>query len=185
MPTPRPFRLRVLDAISDALKAVTPGNGYQNDLSDFERESDGEEVTVARVYRGRDQFGFNDPRPMVSILEHPRALDQLHGTQSAPNRAGDWELLIQGFVQDDPDHPTDPAHILAAEVTKRLVEEKVRVGNNHDTNILGLGSRKPCVTALEVGPAVCRPADEGISDVAYFFMTVRLSLAEDLENPFA
>lgn len=183
-----PFRLRVLKALTACLKEITPANGYVSDLGDFQAEENGETFTKSRVYRGRDMFGFNDPRPMVSILEHPRALDQLLGTDDDTSSSGDFELLIQGFAVDDKDNPTDPAHLLAAEVVARLVKEKKRrVGPNRDSdpNILGFGYSQPCVTGIAVGKPVVRPPDGEVSDVAHFFLTLTLTLVEDQEDPFA
>ena len=186
MPHDDPFRLRVKKAICAALKTITPANGYKSDLSDFEAE-DG--VTVSRVYRGRDEFGFNDPRPMVSVLEHPRALDPLLTTDGAPASVGQWELLIQGFVQDDPLNPTDPADTLAADVIVCLVEQGRRKlpASNMPDNILGMGNVMPCIkpgNGLRVGKPVVRPPDGEISDVAMFYLTLTLDLVEDTTKPF-
>jgi hypothetical protein len=89
-------------------------------------------------------------------------------------------LLIQGFVKDDMDNPTDPAYVLCAEVTAAIVKAK-----KDKRDILGLGNRMPCVTDLAIGQPVVRPADGDVSDVAYFFLPVVLTVVEDLENPFA
>ena len=174
-----PFRLRVLKAVSAKLKTITVAGGYQHDLADF-TDSAGR-TGQERVFRGRPDFGFSDPRPMISILEHPGAIDQLLGTAASTSAKGDWALLIQGFVEDDPIHPTDPAHLLAADVVKCLATEK-RV--NHE-NLFGFAYRKPCVLDIKIGSPIVRPWDEGISEVAYFFLAVTLTLSEDQENPFA
>jgi hypothetical protein len=157
------FRLRVLKAITTAIRQVTPANGYQNDLS-------------ASVFRGRTLFGENDPLPMVSILEAPLQPDQLPVPTSSGANFGDWELLIQGFVVDDHENPTDPAHELLAEVKKALAVEMGR-----RDNILGLG---PKVDKIMLGTGTCRPADE-VSARAYFWMPLVVKLMEDLDDPFA
>lgn len=183
-----PFRLRVLKALTECLKEITPANGYRTDLADFEATENGDTFQKSRVYRGRNEFGSNDPRPMISILEHPRALTPIYGTDDDTATHGGFELLIQGFADDDKDNPTDPAHILAAEVVKRLVQEKARrSGPNRDSdpNILGLGFTMPCVTAIDVGTPIVRPADGEVSDVAHFFLSLTLTLVEDQEDPFA
>lgn len=177
MPDALPFRLRVLRAMTATLKTVTPANGFVANLSDFEEDG----ATRSRVYRGLDEFGPSDPRPLVNILEHPRALEQTQATGGGTSRTGDWDLLIQGFVQDDHENPTDPAHMLVADVIAALAREK-RV---NEGNLFGEGDRKPCVTDIKIGAQVVRPADGDISDVAFFFLTVTLVLVEDLENPFA
>ena len=178
-----PFRLRVLKALTASLKEITPANGYQSDLSDF-TAADG--LPSERVIRGRDSFGNSDDLPFLSILEDFRPEDQKQGETSGPSGpqgvpgAGEWRLLIQGFVSDDPHHPTDPAYVLAADVIKALVLLK-----RERYNILGLGSVMPCVTKLNFKQPVVRPADGEVSSTSFFFITLTLGLAENLENPFA
>lgn len=163
---PRPFRLRVLDALTDVLKTITPGNGYVHDLSQA-------------VFRGRSIYGENDPLPMVSILETPIDIEQIISPEFSVDSTGDWDLLIQGFVEDDPENPTDPAHFLMADVKKALIRERKR-RNNGDINILNMGG---LVDKLNVGAGSVRPSDE-ISSVAYFWVRITLRLVEDLENPY-
>lgn len=170
-----PFRLAVLQAITARLKTITPDNDYVSNLADAVVD----DVTLPRVCRGRDTFGFNDPLPLVSIREHPKALQQIHGTTTSSSRTGDWELLFQGFVTDDPENPTDPAHYLACDVVKALMVEKAR-----EDDILGFGGRKPCVTDIKIGAYAALPADGEVSDVAFFIMPVTLVLVEDLSAPF-
>ena len=172
-----PFRLRVMKAISNQIKTVTPANGFVNDLSDY---TDDAGRPALRVFRGRDMFSPVDKLPFVSVLEDFRPQEQMHAPNGGTERAGPWRLLIQGFVDDDMDNPLDPAYLLCAEVIKALVAAKL-----DRRNLLGLGSRMPCVTALEIGSPVARPADGQTSDVAFFFLPVTLTIVEDLENPFA
>lgn len=172
--TTKPFRLRVQIAICEALKTITPANGYQSDFSDFEDDAG---RVQERVFRGRDLYGDNDPIPMISVIEDPRPLEQL---EDIGVRAGDYRLLVQGFVDDDKDHPTDAGHYVAAEIVKRLTEEK------RDTfNILGFGGKQPCVLKMTFGSPVVRPPDNVISDVAFCFIPLTLKLAENIEQPFA
>lgn len=171
-----PFRLRVLKALCGVIEGVTPANGFSHDLSRYEDEGG---TLRPRVFRGRDLFGTGDPIPMVSILEHPRALEPAQGGGGAPVSTGGWDLLVQGFVQDDPDNPTDPAHVLAAEVISVLAAERAR-----RNDLLGLGFRMPCVTEIEIGSPVVRPADATISTQAFFVLTVTLTLVEDMGRPF-
>lgn len=191
-----PFRLRVLNAITEQIKTVTPARTYvdpetqqtvafTNDLSDYVEQG----ATLARVFRGRQQFGDTDPLPMVSVLENPAALDALLDRDAAEDRSGDkvseWDLLIQGFVKDDPDNPTDPAHILCAEVIAALAEAGEMKTAERAPNILGLGYRMPAVTKLAIGNPVVRPADGVNSSQAFFWVGLRLTLAEDVKRPFA
>lgn len=190
MPAPvDPFRLRVLKALTAALKTITVADGYRHDLADKSDVQHGVTVTEAFVFRGRQQFGDDDPLPMVSVLEHPRALDALLAPGGEQDRIGEWDLLIQGFVKDDPDNPTDPAHRLAADVIVCLAKEGRRRkpsldGGAGEPDILGLGFREPCVTKLAIGSPVVRPADGVNSSQSFFWLTLTLTLAEDPENPF-
>lgn len=159
-----PFRLEALIRLSDAIEKITPANGYEHDLT-------------GKVFRGRAIFGQGDPLPMVSILEVPQAPDQVPPPPAGTTYKGPWELVIQGFVEDDRENPTDPAHKLLAEVKKRLVEEKEKA---KDMEVLGFKSR---VTGIEIGPGVVRPPDE-VSDKAYFWLTITLKVVDDLTDPF-
>lgn len=171
-----PFRLRVQKAITAHLVEVTPANGYSFDLSNY---TDDVGRDRRRVFRGRSLFGENDPLPMVALLEDPRSLDSDNGSDGVSTKS-DYRLCVQGFVEDDKDDPTDPAHHLAAEVISALVKAKA---NRFD--ILGLGSKKPCVKSMEIGQPVVRPADDEVSSVAFFAVFLTLHLVEDLEKPFA
>lgn len=172
-----PFRLRVLKKLTEHLKAITPANGYESDLADF-IAPDG--LNSERVLRGRDSFGESDKLPFISILEDFRPEEQQLGAPGTTGASGEWRLLIQGFVKDDPIHPTDPAYTLAADVTKALA-----LARKDRYNILGLGNKIPCVQDLRFKQPVVRPADNEVSVTSFFFITVILKLAEDPENPFA
>ncbi len=172
-----PFRLRVLKALTERLQQITPANGYVSDLSNFVA-ADG--LTSARVFRGRDSFGDSDELPFVSILEDFRPDEQSTGGQDATKGKGQWRLLIQGFVSDDRNNPTDPAYTLAADVVKALAAI-----SRDRYDILGLGETMPCIHKLTFKQPVVRPADGEVSSTAFFFITLNLELVENLENPFA
>lgn len=160
-----PFRLRVLKALSTSIEGVNPTNGYQHDLRNA-------------VFRGRIIFGPRDPLPMISILEAPIPLEVVRTRGENIKSTGPWELLIQGFVKDDHQNPTDPAHHLMAEVKSILVKEKRR---DRGHNIFGLGAR---VAEMYIGQGSVRPPDEA-SDKAFFWLTLTLVIGEDLEDPYA
>lgn len=163
-----PLRLRILKAMTVALKEITPANGYHTD-------------TQGNVYRGRVIFGENDPLPLLSILEVPIPLDQTPPPTDSEFSSGGWEIMVQGFVTDDPQNPTDPAHFFMADVKKRLAIEKRRaLAMSHEEGIFGLGN---FVTGLRIGSGVVRPPDE-ISAVAYFWLTITLDMVEDLSDPY-
>lgn len=161
-----PFRLRVLQALTVALQGVSRATGpYTYDFS-------------ASVFRGRAIFGNNDELPMLSILEQPKSpeSDPAPPLETASQR--DWDLMVQGFISDDPVNPTDPAYYIAADVVAALQGVVV----NRD--ILGLGSKKPCVLEMHIGAPVIRPGDHDISSTTYFWLPLRLRLVEDAANAF-
>ena len=159
-----PLRLRILKAMQAALEEITPANGYASDLT-------------GAVFRGRNVFGDTDPIPLVSILEAPDPINPLASPKDSGDQKGNWAMLIQGFVEDDPFNPTDPAHVLMADVKKRLVQERVR---DRQRNILGMGGS---LTDLKISPGVVRPADD-ISAKAYFWLRVTLTMVENLQDPY-
>jgi hypothetical protein len=172
-----PFRLRVMKAISAQLKTIRPDNGYQHDLSDYTDEAgrEGRE----RVFRGRTVYGENDPLPMLSVLETPRMEETDNSAADSDDAINRLSIGIMGFVPDDKMHPLDPAYQLSAEVVAALVKAKARF------NVLGLGGTSPCIMAMSIGQPIHRPPDDEVSAVAYFLVPVTLTLAENLETPFA
>lgn len=167
----RPTRLRVLDELCAALRNITPENGYYFDLSADETAPKG------KVFRGRALFGPTDPIPMLSILETPVQGDGVQAPPDAGLLKGFWDLTIQGFVDDDFENPTDPAHYLVADVIRCLAVEKQK---NTDFNLLNMGDD---VTKMIIGIPVVRPPDE-LSAKAYFYLPLTLEMAENLEKPY-
>ena len=163
-----PIRLEVHKRLTDLLKTITPANGYTTDLA-------------GNVYRGRLVFGAETPLPSVAILEVPIPLDQLPSPSGTPVHKGPWELMIQGWVEDDRENPTDPAHYLMADVKQALAKEqrKVDYDGGPENGILGLGRN---VTAMYIGQGVVRPPEE-VSAKAYFWLTLTLDLVENMEQP--
>jgi len=160
-----PFRLRVLRAMTDKLKTITPANGYNYDLSD-------------RVFRGRLMYGDGDPVPMVSILEAPLPEDPKATPAGGDTWKGPWRLFVQGWVDDDRENPTDPAHFLMADVKRALAEARkgmIRGG------VFGISR----VTGLIIGENVVRPAEEHVNEYANFLLVVTLEIAENLTDPYA
>lgn len=183
MTTPTPFKLVALRAVTDALKEITPTNGYTSDMGDFELE---DTTMQSRVFRGRAWYGSGDPVPMLSLLE---AVDpaSLVGDPPVDTATGeyDWPLLLQGFLQDDPVNPTDPAYFLLADVRWRLSKEIVRkVPGGHQPDPFGLGRGKNRITKVIIGSGVVRPADD-ISAKTYFWLPLTLRIVDNPAAPFS
>ncbi|WP_242137020.1 hypothetical protein [Sphingomonas sp. TREG-RG-20F-R18-01] len=175
-----PFKLRVLYALTDVLKTITPAAGYTFDMSDVDR---GDGVSVPRVYRGRLWFGDDDPIPMISVVEGvaPGELVE-EPPEDTPTAEYDWNLLIQGFVDDDPQHPTDPAYRLMADVRRRLVLERRRTVGMGDKAILGFSGGANNILDLRIRPGVVRPADD-VSAKAYFWCNLILRITDNAAKP--
>lgn len=162
-----PFRLRVLKALGTALEEITGENGYMFDLR-------------GKVFRGRDTFGNSDPLPMLSILESITEKDVVLSPRGGSTQVVPWELLIQGWTEDDYDNPTDPGHHLMAAVKKRLIQER-KCPRGTGSGILGMCGK---IDEIKFSTGVVRPADE-VSSKAYFWLKVELLLVEDLLQPYA
>lgn len=171
MPDKVPFRLELMKRLTAALEEITEENGYQHDLRD-------------KVFRGREVFGHKDPLPMVSILDAITEREQLQPPPGGESTHGLWEILVQGFVDDDIYNPTDPGHYLMAEVKKKLNE--INKGTRDPSmpgvrNILGFGSR---IDNVHFGAGVVRPQDD-LSDKAYFWLRVTIEMTENHQDPYA
>lgn len=159
-----PFKLYLLKQLTTLIETVSILDGYKNDLD-------------GKVFRGRSEFGESDPLPLISILEVPLPPDQLRSPLGSGELAGDYDLIIQGFVPDDPDHPTDPAHYLMADIQSVLAKAKQE--KERDGTLLG----NKRVIEMRVGPGVVRPPDD-MSAVAHFWMTLTLNIVQDLDTPY-
>ena len=159
-----PTKLKVQQNITELLNEITIANGYSVDLANS-------------VYRGRNLFDENDPLPMVCILESPKEPELAEAPSQTSLFKGPWLLLIQGFVQDDETHPTDPAYWLLADVKKAL--SRIR-DEDDDWYMLKL---RGTVNNFSIGSGVVRPADE-ISVNANFWLVVKVDLCEDMADPF-
>lgn len=160
-----PRRLHILRALTDHLRTITPENGYQHDLS-------------GAVFRGRASFGNGDPIPMLSILQSPRNEAPIPTPGQGGGQHGGLDLLLQGFVADDFDHPTDPAELLLADVKLALGRLKEKIAQARRMHWEG-------IEGLEVDQGVCRPPSEEISAVAFFWLSVRVQYTDNTKDPYA
>jgi hypothetical protein len=118
---------------------------------------------------------------MVSLIEPPLAIEPLSTKKQRDNtiRNGDWDIIIQGWAQDDAQNPTDIAYQLEAEVRRRIAIEKkrpdARPGNPNGRNYFGLGQK---IQNLTIGSPVVRP-NEHVSEQAVFYLVITLQIGED------
>ena len=160
-----PKRLVILKALCAHIEAqVRVSNGFQHDLQ-------------GRVFRGRSVFGQDDPLPMVSVLEAPRP-DQDLVTAKNGMQLDDWPLYFQGWAQDDPSNPTDPAYRLAADVKQALAMLIDRRPESAPYYLLG-----DLILDLTISPGTVRPPDQ-LSSWAYFYLPVTVKLKESLTDPY-
>lgn len=177
-------RLVALKRLTDYLQTeVTVANGYQHDLSPVDADT-------PRVYRGREDFDDNDPLPCVSLLENmdPDRYPPSAGTgrQQHSEQLNRWVILVQGWVEDDKLNPTDPAYNLQADVIKALA--RITQGGDprqarpadHDT-VYMLGGM---LDNFVVEPGVVRPPTEQVSNKAFFWLRVTLTMPEDPNDPY-
>ena len=173
----KPFRLRILIALTELLRGVTTTSGYQFDLSN---DQDGEK----RVVRGRLFLGDSEPAYMVSIIEPPSAVEAiLNRGPDNTARAGEWDILIQGWARDDDDNEEcDLAYALAADVHKALGAElkRTRTGRPGAPDILGFAGK---VESMKIGTPVIRPSEE-VSGYGVFYTILTMKIVEDIAERF-
>jgi hypothetical protein len=167
-----PKTLGILRALTALIEGVTHGNGYEYDLR-------------GAVFRGRTRFGAETRLPCVSLLEAPQTEDQaiLFAGELGRHTVTPWLLLVQGFVAQDPAHPTDPAYPLMAAVTHRLSRAVATKGNGQpvDPDNYLLGRR---VSNVNLRAGVVSGPREGISDHAFFYLPLVVEYPHDPEHPF-
>ena len=159
-------RLTILKALTAHLQGITPANGYQHDLS-------------TAVHRGRVAFGNDTALPCVNILEPLNPDREPRIADAVLVQKDDWVLLIQGWVDDDESNPTDPAHLLMADVKKRLA--LLMIDPLRDPNPAYMLGGK--VANVFIEPGTVRPPDEN-SARAYFYLRIVLSVVEHLDDPY-
>jgi hypothetical protein len=160
MPLPEPFDLQVLKALTTALEEITVANGYRHDMA-------------GSVFRGRMLFSEDDPIPMISINQPPQMPEDIEVPRGSSAAAYTMDLIIQGFVDDDFENPTDPAFYLLADVRHRLAVERKR---DDGFDVLGFGAK----VQMHVGQGVVRSPDADVSDRAFFWLPVTLEFAEEI-----
>lgn len=155
-----PIILDVLKALTASLEEITQANGYWHDLN-------------GRVFRGRMTFSDGDPLPMLSINQPPTGPEEIEAPVGAAVRNAKHVMLVQGFVDDDIQNPTDPAFYLLHDVERRLAWERKR---DEGYNVLGFDGQ----VMLSVGQGVVRSPDGVVADTAYFWLPITLEVPHAL-----
>lgn len=154
-------RLVILKALTTHLEAIAVDEGFANDLEGC-------------VFRGRLEYGDNDPIPMVSIIEAPKPdLGAIFGGGGLV-RHEQWNLLVQGWAKDDPDNPTDPLYPLLNDVEAKLAEI-LQEGNA--SFMLPDNDGNARITGFELMPPVVRPPSSTPVARACFLLPLRVGLA--------
>lgn len=159
MPVREPTRLTVLKSLCAELEKI--------------------EGLEGAVFRGRNGVEESDPLPMLSILEDPTRMQTPLQGEAARARIVRLPLVIEGYVDDDPANPTDPASYLLQSVIDRLGELKemrrVHDGRPYQPNLLGLGST---VRRIDVGTGSVLPPIAFVSHKAFFQLQIEIEFAD-------
>lgn len=155
-----PTDLKVLKAFTASLEGITVADGYGHDMAQ-------------KVFRGRMLFTDEDPIPMVSINQMPQIPEEAQVPKGTSVTRIVMPLIVQGFVLDDYQNPTDPAFLLLHDVRRRLAWERKR---DEGFNVFGLGP----LVEMRVGQGVVRSPDADVSDRAFFWLPVTLEFAEEI-----
>lgn len=169
MARPDPIRLRILNTLKAHLEGITPENGYDHDMA-------------GRFFMGRSIFGSEAQVPFYSVLEAPRPNELIGGGQDKVKRIVTWDLLLQGFVENDPINPIAPAHRLLAETELRLSELiSENQGRPNHPSIYRIAN---LATDVLIGQGVARPATEKVSPNAFIYLPLTVKFANDLSKPY-
>ena len=165
-------QLTILKRLTTLIEGITTANGYDYDLA-------------GKVFRGKALFGASEVAPFVSILESLRP-------DPAPSRAGsekliaevEWELLIQGWVDTDPNNPTDALYGLKGAIEKRLARI-IQVDNQGSPLYPSDYRLNRILTSAYIGPGVVRAATPQTGGTEALYLPVVLCYKADVSDPWA
>lgn len=160
-----PKQLRILKALTTWIEGVTPADGYAYDLA-------------GHVFRGRAKFGADEALPFISILEslRPDPRPREAGTEKLV-REESWELLIQGWVTENREFPTDDLYVLKAAIEKRL---SLLVSDPGNAAVYRLGG---LITSIRIGPGVVRAATPQVGGAEAFYLPLLIGYVINLGDP--
>jgi len=165
-------QLVILKRLSVQLEGITPAAGYDFNLA-------------GRVYRGRSQFGSDEPLPFVSILESVRPdARPIEAGHEKLVRTERWDLLIQGWCEENRDFPTDELYRMKGAVESRIAQivAKDAQGNPVYPGAYRLGG---LIAELRIGPGVVRAATPQVGGAEAFYLPLSLTYAINLADPYA
>jgi len=162
-------RLLILKALTRHLEGIDGIDPYAHNLTD-------------RVFRGRTVIGADFPVPMLSILEGKATDYGVFADLNQTVRKDSWLLLLQGYVQDDPVNPTDPAYTLLNDVELRL-SDIVSLNERGLPKFPGVHLLGGLITSLTVAAPVVRPPEDGLSAKAFFYLPLLVGMASDISKP--
>lgn len=178
-----PKQLRVLKKLVAHLEGINPTNVDPATGAAYDIDLRG------RVFRGRSLLTIDDAEDAISILEFPR--------QELVSPVGDhgivrqlsWQIMLQGWPQDDPENPSDPAYAMLAKCEMRLARLVAQKSNGRgamypDEYMLGLHDGQHELTTLSIAPGVVRPPEDAASRLAMFYMPLVLGVRVDVANPY-
>lgn len=173
-------QLVILKRLTTLLEGITPGNGYDYDLT-------------GRVFRGKAVFGDNEVVPFVSILESMRPdPNPLEAGSEKIRRTEEWELLIQGWAKTSQALPTDDLYNLKGALEHRLARmvaiddqgspafpDDYRLGRD------GISSRNGLITSARIGPGVVRAETPQPGGKAALYLPVLICYSANVSDPWA
>lgn len=168
-----PLRLKILKRLCEYLgQEIKVSNGYYTDLGDND------------CFRGRIIFGDGDPIPMLSLVETPNPIIQEQSSPVNSVSKGQYPLYVQGWVADDYKNPTDPAHYLLADVKRALSKIRERPSDAQPGNFQAWNLDN-LVSDIVIGQGIARPAEDMVSNKAFFWLDISLEIVENLDTPYA
>lgn len=165
-------QLTILKRLTTLIEGITPGNGYDYDLT-------------GKVHRGRAVFGPETPVPFVSILESLRPDPQpTEGGSEKMIREEDWEILIQGWVAVDNANPTDPLYGLKGAIEQRLarIVQIDGQGSPAFPDDYRLGR---LITRARIGPGVVRAATPQTGGTEALYLPLIIGYVANVSDPWA
>lgn len=148
-------------------------------------EVDGGDLT-GRVFRGRTTLGTNIKYPALAMLEPPAPLQNPGDTaaEHGIKRSEGWRIALQGFAEDDPVNPSDPAYELKAKVEERLSQIILLEEESGDPVFPNAYLLGRLINGLVIGQGIVRPPEANVSATAFFYMPLLVKIATNVSKPY-